>query len=68
MGEQDEADTALNSAAAALLTYLRRRDAGEPVDAATFVKMCPDCTDELRDMLHWIERLQALRPASPITT
>ena len=49
-------------AAAALLSYLRRRDAGERVDAAAFVAEHPSCAEELSSMLEWIERIQALRP------
>lgn len=70
-GEPSELPATLNEAAAALLTYLQRRDAGENVDPVAFLAEYPDCADELRDMLEWIERLQALRPAShtrsPIT-
>ncbi len=57
------ADT--EAAAAALVVYLRRRDAGEALDPASFVAEHPDCAAELREMLHWIERLQALRPVDP---
>lgn len=57
--------TASKSSTRALLDYLRRRDAGERVEPSAFVAEYPDCADELRDMLDWIERLQALRPASP---
>jgi RNA polymerase sigma-70 factor (ECF subfamily) len=56
---------ATNDAAAALLEYLRRRDAGEKVEPAAFIAGYPGCADELRSMLHWVERLQALRPAAP---
>lgn len=48
-------------AAAALLSYLRRRDAGERVDAAAFAAEHPSCADDLRAMLAWIERIHALR-------
>lgn len=48
-------------AAAALLSYLRRRDAGESVDAAAFVADHPFCAGELRPMLEWVERIHALR-------
>lgn len=51
-------------ATAALLAYLRRRDAGERVDTAAFVADHPSCADELRAMLEWIERIQAARPTS----
>lgn len=52
-------------AAAAFTTFLRRRDAGEKVDPDTFIREHPACADELRDMLHWMERLQNHRPVSP---
>ncbi|QRK06581.1 sigma-70 family RNA polymerase sigma factor [Archangium violaceum] len=64
-GESPSLTATVNDAAAALLTYLRRRDAGEKVEPAAFIAENPDCADELRAMLHWIERLQALRPATP---
>lgn len=51
-------------AAAALLSYLRRRDAGERVDATAFVLEHPSCAEELSSMLEWIERIQALRPTN----
>ncbi|HYI01572.1 sigma-70 family RNA polymerase sigma factor [Hyalangium sp.] len=46
---------------AAFRVYLRRREAGEVVDPDTFAAEFEDCTDELRELLHWMERLQALR-------
>jgi RNA polymerase sigma-70 factor (ECF subfamily) len=49
----------------ALLAYLRRCSSGERVDPTAFIAEHPTCADELRDMLHWIERLQALRPTPP---
>lgn len=51
-------------AVAALLTYLRRRDAGQHVEAAAFVAEHPACADELRAMLEWIERIHAIRPTN----
>lgn len=45
----------------ALLSYLRRRDAGEQVDVASFVAEHPSCASGLRATLEWVERLQALR-------
>lgn len=44
-----------------LLYYLRLRDAGGAVDIESFVAEHPSCADELRAMLEWVERLQALR-------
>jgi RNA polymerase sigma-70 factor (ECF subfamily) len=49
---------------AALLSYLRRRDAGERMDVAAFVAEHPSCAEELRAMLEWIERIEALRPTN----
>jgi len=54
----------LNDAEAALLTYLQRRDAGELPALDAFLAAHPTCADELRAMLHWIERIQAIRPIS----
>ncbi|QRN97048.1 sigma-70 family RNA polymerase sigma factor [Archangium violaceum] len=53
--------------AVALLDYLRRRDTGEKLEPVALIAQYPDCADELRDMLHWIDRLQALRPTSSTT-
>lgn len=61
--EPPAASAGQEEAAAALLAYLRRRDAGERVDAAAFVAEHPSCAEELRAALEWIERIQALRPA-----
>ncbi|WP_437307413.1 sigma-70 family RNA polymerase sigma factor [Sorangium sp. So ce388] len=55
---------AQDEAASALLVYLRRRDAGEHVAPAAFIAEHPSCAEELRHMLEWIERIQALRPAN----
>jgi RNA polymerase sigma-70 factor (ECF subfamily) len=54
-----------SAVAAAFRAYLRRREAGEAVEPGSFAAEHPDCADELRGMLHWVERLQALRPSSP---
>ncbi|XXX77653.1 sigma-70 family RNA polymerase sigma factor [Sorangium sp. So ce134] len=51
-------------ARAALLVYLRRRDAGELVDVGAFLAEHPSCADVLRRLLEWNERLEALRLAS----
>lgn len=53
-----------DDAAEALLIYLRRRDRGEKVNMAAFVAEHPGCADELSAMLHWIERIQATKPAA----
>jgi RNA polymerase sigma-70 factor (ECF subfamily) len=51
-------------AAAALLSYLGRREAGASVDAAVFAAEHPSCAEELRVMIEWIERIEALRPTN----
>lgn len=48
----------------ALLRYLRRRQEGETISPAAFAAEHSSCGDELLELLHWIERLQALRPTS----
>jgi RNA polymerase sigma-70 factor (ECF subfamily) len=55
-------DAGSDSAAAALLIYLRGRDAGEAVDRDTLCAEHPDCADELRAMLQWIDHIEAIRP------
>lgn len=55
----------VNEAAAALLLYLRRRDTGERVNASAFVAAHPSCASELATMLHWIERIERIKPAIP---
>lgn len=52
-------------ARSALLIFLRRRDAGEQVDSAAFLAGFPGCAEELRGLLAWVERLQAIRPTNP---
>ncbi|TKD05303.1 sigma-70 family RNA polymerase sigma factor [Polyangium fumosum] len=63
-GERTGRASTSSEAASALLVYLRRRDAGEQVENAAFVAAHPDCADELQEILHWIERIQSLRPAA----
>jgi RNA polymerase sigma-70 factor (ECF subfamily) len=60
--DSPQAAAVQNAADAALLTYLRRREAGEDVDPDAFAARYPECQAELRDMLHWIERLRTLKP------
>jgi len=57
-----DARSANPEAVAAFLEYLRRRDVGESIDPETFAARYSSCGDELRAMLHWSERLRALRP------
>jgi RNA polymerase sigma-70 factor (ECF subfamily) len=54
----------LGDAAAAFMAYLRLCDSGHPPEPEAFIAAHPECADELRDMLHWIERLRALRPTA----
>ncbi len=49
---------------AAFLAYMARREAGQPVAPDAFAAEHPDCADELRSMLHWVERLLAVRSSS----
>ncbi|XXT20425.1 sigma-70 family RNA polymerase sigma factor [Sorangium sp. So ce429] len=58
------ATRAQEEARAAFLVYLKRRDAGERVDAGAFIAEHPSCAGELRTMLEWSERLEALRLAN----
>ncbi|MFT3767493.1 MAG: sigma-70 family RNA polymerase sigma factor [Minicystis sp.] len=60
----EAAPASLGDAAEALLAYLQRRDCGEQVDTAAFVAEHPACADQLSAMLHWIERIQAIKPAA----
>jgi RNA polymerase sigma-70 factor (ECF subfamily) len=62
---EDPTPAPLSDAETALLDWLQRRDASEKVDPAAFLAEHPTCADELRDMLHWMERLQAHRPKRP---
>ncbi|SEK95764.1 RNA polymerase sigma-70 factor, ECF subfamily [Stigmatella aurantiaca] len=61
-GENFEEARTVNAVDAALLVYFRRRDAGEDVALESFVAGYPDCSDELRSLLSWMEQLRALRP------
>jgi RNA polymerase sigma-70 factor, ECF subfamily len=61
-GEDSGSARAVNVVDAALLAYLRRREAGEEVALEPFVAGYPDCADELRSLLTWVEQLRALRP------
>ncbi|RYZ18057.1 MAG: sigma-70 family RNA polymerase sigma factor [Myxococcaceae bacterium] len=69
----DEPDTAMpseeahvrNAVDAAVLLYFRRCAAGERVDPAAFAANHPECADELRGLLHWMEQLRAIKPREP---
>ncbi len=61
-GDAPESAAVRNAADAALLAYFRRREAGEVLDPNAFAAEYPDCAEELRGLLHWIERLRAIRP------
>lgn len=45
---------------AALLEYMRSREAGNDVDVEAFVAGHPFCRDELRALLSWMKRIDAL--------
>ena len=55
-------DDAPGSATAALLAFLRRRDAGERVERASFLAEYTDCADELAEMLTWIDHIEGILP------
>lgn len=50
-----------SAAEAAFQVFLRKCEVGEDVDPNAFAAKYPDCADELREMLHWVERLKALK-------
>lgn len=62
--EASVAPASRNEATDALLIYLRRRDVGEAVDATAFVAEHPAAGNELRAMLDWIARIEAIRPGA----
>lgn len=47
-------------AEAALLAYLRRRDAGETVEYRAFLAEHAECAEELAEMLQWIEHIERI--------
>jgi len=59
--DTDADDVMGTETAAAFLAFIRRRDAGEALDIDVFLADYPRCADELRPMLMWIERIQAIR-------
>ncbi|MCG8422681.1 MAG: sigma-70 family RNA polymerase sigma factor [Proteobacteria bacterium] len=48
-------------AAAALLAYLRQRDAGIVIEHETFLVEHASCADELESMLLWIDHIEGIR-------
>jgi RNA polymerase sigma-70 factor, ECF subfamily len=50
-----------NAADAALRLYLQKREAGERVDPESFIANHPQCAEELRGLLHWLNQLRAIR-------
>ncbi|MBZ4413184.1 sigma-70 family RNA polymerase sigma factor [Myxococcus sp. XM-1-1-1] len=58
-----EAAAERNEVDAAFSKYLRRLETGETVEVEAFVKGYPDCEEELRGMLHWMDQLRALDPS-----
>ncbi|WP_309895186.1 sigma-70 family RNA polymerase sigma factor [Archangium sp.] len=63
--DNPEAVLTRNQVDAALSVYFRRREEGRPLDADTFAADYPECADELRGLLHWLEKLRALQPSDP---
>jgi RNA polymerase sigma-70 factor (ECF subfamily) len=61
-GEATAGMDASDGVAAALLMYLRRRDAGEHVDREAFCAEHASCANELGAMLQWIEHIEGIRP------
>lgn len=54
-----------NQVDAALAVYFRRREEGKPLEPESFAAGYPECADELRGLLHWLEKLRALQPSTP---
>ncbi len=65
MEGREDANTVRNQVDVALSVYFRRREEGVPVDPEVFAASYPECADELRGLLHWLEALRALQPSSP---
>ncbi len=63
--DSPEAILTRNQVDAALSVYFRRREEGKPLDPDTFAADYPECADELRGLLHWLEKLRALQPSNP---
>jgi RNA polymerase sigma-70 factor, ECF subfamily len=67
MGIAEGAEASLDpedTVTAALREYVLRRDAGDRLDLDAFAQAHPACAEELRAMLRWAARIEALRPAS----
>jgi RNA polymerase sigma-70 factor, ECF subfamily len=56
-GPEADAASTWSEVEAALLDYLKRHDAGEQLDRATFLAEHPACADELSELLEWLERV-----------
>lgn len=65
MEGREDSGIVRNQVDAALSVYFRRREEGVPVDPEAFAASYPECVDELRGLLHWLEELRALQPSSP---
>ncbi|QRN96603.1 sigma-70 family RNA polymerase sigma factor [Archangium violaceum] len=62
--ENPDAILIRNQVDAALSVYFRRREEGKPLEPDTFAAGYPECADELRGLLHWLEKLRALQPST----
>ncbi|GAB4558607.1 MAG: hypothetical protein Tsb0020_03740 [Haliangiales bacterium] len=51
--------------AEAILSYLQRRDAGDAIDREQLARTHSDIADDLRELLEWIERIEAICAAEP---
>jgi RNA polymerase sigma-70 factor (ECF subfamily) len=63
-GETHEETEPAPPVTAAFLVYLKRREAGEPVNPEAFAAEHPDCAAELRSLLAWVEPLRELGRSS----
>lgn len=55
---------ARNQTDSALSAYFRRRDEGASLDVESFVAGYPDCADELRGLLRWLEELRNIQSST----
>ncbi|MGZ3460187.1 MAG: sigma-70 family RNA polymerase sigma factor [Archangium sp.] len=60
--ENPDAVLTRNRVDVALAAYFRRREEGRPLEPEAFAAGYPECAEELRGLLHWLEKLRALQP------
>ena len=60
MATSSPADHASEQAEAALLAYLRHRDAGETTERRAFLAEHAECIEELTEMLQWIDHVEGI--------